>query len=383
KVNSLLGTNISAETISLHLQSLGFKTSGAKTKLNVKVPSFRRDVAGEADIIEEIARVYGYDNIPTVLPKALVTDEDEDAKKKHRVIGLIRSILTGAGLSEVMSYSLISGQDIKNTGVLDTNIIKIQNPLSIQQEAMRNTLIPGLLKTVSYNIHRSNVDISIFELSNIYFYAENSFNEHQNLGIALYGDVPSSWSKGIRRSDIFDLKGIITLLLARLGISNASFEVSSHPSLDETQAMAVIAGSAMLGILGKVKKSVAHEMDIQDHIYIAELNMPLVVRESRLEKRYTALPRFPFSQRDVSFYIDKDIPYKDIVEAVSSAGGSLVQSVELVDEYAGKQIPEGKRGFSFRITLQAKDRTLKEDEISQIDSSIRHCLAADLGACLR
>ncbi len=382
KVSALLGTKISNADIKSSMSSLGFKVKPGKNTMKVAAPSFREDVKREIDLIEEIARIYGYDNIPCSLPRAIVTEERPFFKRKSRITDIVRRALTSFGFSEIQSYSLISRADLKKLDTPEINTISIQNPLSDQQEIMRNTLLPGLLKAVGHNINMGNSDIKLFELSNIYFRQAENLHEEQNLALAVCGESVSDWKRKPEQMNLFYLKGILKTLFDKLAI-NAYFEESQHPSFEPGETMAVLVDNKMLGIAGRIKTAVLAKMDIRGEVYASEITHRALYENARLEKSFKPFSRYPKSERDISFCVNDDISFESINNAIKKEASYIIKSVKLMEEYRGKQIPGGQRSLFIRITYQAKDRTLKEQEIDTAHSSIKKRLIQDFNATIR
>ncbi|UCH12560.1 MAG: phenylalanine--tRNA ligase subunit beta [Candidatus Omnitrophota bacterium] len=383
KVKLLLGAKISNSDIKSGLAPIGFKVSGAKGTMKVVVPSFRRaDIKREADLIEEIARIYGYDNIPTKLPRVVITEEAPSFKRRKRITNLVRKALAGLGFDEILTYSLISKNDIRKLNVPDINTISIRNPLSDQQGVMRNTLLPGMLGAINYNINTGNPDIKLFEFSNIYFRQDGDYQESPSLALALCGNTAGDWKRKPQRTDIFYLKGILKTLFEKLGI-DIYFEESQHPSFEPDGTMAILVDNKMLGIVGVVKTEILAKTDIKTQVFAAEINTRVLFENARLEKFLKTIIRYPISERDVSMSVNNDIPFESINRAIKDTARFIIKEVRLVEEYKARPVPEGQRGLLVRITYQSKDRTLKEQEIETAQDLIRKKLTQEFNAAIR
>lgn len=382
RVNAVLGAKISNADIKSNLSSLGFKAQSKKDIMKVTVPSFRQDVKREIDLIEEIARIYGYDNIPTTLPKTVVTEEEAPFKRKDCITNFVRNILTCLGFFEILTYSLISRDDLRKMNTPEINTISIKNPLSNQQGIMRNTLLPGILKAIDYNINMGNSDMKLFEISNIYFRLGEDLVEDQSLTLAVCGNSISDWKRKPEKMGLFYLKGILKTLFSKLAI-NVYFEESQHPSFEPGRTMAVLVNNSMLGIIGMIKITSLTKMDIKNEVYVAEINTRVLSENARLEKSFKSFSRYPKSERDISICVDNDIPFEEINTAIKSVASSIIKDIRLVEKYKGKQISEGQKGFLIRITYQSKDRTLKEQETEAAHTSIKKRLTQDFNATIR
>ena len=382
RVNEILGASIKTEEIRTILQSLGFTVASGKA-MEVAVPSFRDDVRREADLIEEIARIYGYEKISDQPPNIIATDEAPSYKDFIRKRGIAKKILSSFGFQEVLTYSLISGDMLKRIDMPEGAVIPIRNPLSREQEIMRPTILPGILKTVSHNISRQIQTVDIFELSNIYFQKDAEYIEEESLAIASYGRICRNPSETYADTGLSKIKGAITNTGARMGISRLGFEQTHHPMFVAGQTLAVLSGDTMLGTIGKVKQHIAEAFDIKTYIYAAEFNFAKMVESSNINRFYSPVPRFPYSYRDISFAADIGVTYKEIEDSIRATGTSLVDKIELLSEYRGRQIPEGQRALAVRVIYQSRDRTLTEEEVNRLDQSIRAELTRNFKVTLR
>jgi phenylalanyl-tRNA synthetase beta chain len=248
---------------------------------------------------------------------------------------------------------------------------------------MRQSLLPGMIRAVSYNISRQIQDIRIFELANVYFLKESRFNEEPFLGLMEYGKSAKGGKGGHLSSGIFQIKGAIAALGKRLGVVKLVFEKIDHPLFAHEESLAVLSGDTILGAMGRIRPELLKDFDIKSDLFAAELNFKTITASSTLDRSYTPLPRFPFSYRDISFAVDDGMSYKDISGLIRKTGGALIERIELLSEYRGEHIPENQRGLAFRIICRAKDRTLTEDEINKLDNDIRGNLARTFKVTLR
>jgi len=382
KVNAVLGTAIPGSQIKSGLVRLGFKVSAKGATMKVTAPSFRPDAVKEIDLIEEIARVYGYDNIPSRLPCALVTEPEACLKRKNKINDIIRNTLSGLGFSEIITYSLVARDDLKALDAPQMNIISVQNPLSDQQEVMRNTLLPGALKVIEQNINKGNKNIKLFELSNVYFEKDSNPQEEQNLLLATCGESSTDWRRKAQKMDLFYLKGILKAMFDRLG-ADIYFEVSQHPNFDPSCTVAILSNNRMLGVVGKLKQQALLKAGIKTEVCAAEITMRIALENIILQKIFENFSRYPASERDISMCISEDISFENINAALREAGGLIIKEARLVEEYRGKQIPQGQRSLLIRVTYQSKDKTLTEKEIDSAHSAVVKKLNQDFNATIR
>lgn len=381
KLNQLLGTEISPKRIKESLQRLGFACKGI-SDIEVLSPSFRDDVRREVDLIEEVARIFGYEKIALEAPAVITTDEEPEPKEMMRKTDVAKGVLTSLGFNEAITYSLISRQMALNAGVSDEGAVVIKNPLSKEQEIMRPSLLPGIIKAVSYNISRQIQDVKLFELSNIYFMKEGNCNEDPFLAFAQHEKTLKA-KEDHRFSVIFQLKTAVVALAERMAIADLGFDRTTHPVFEPGETLLVLSGNIMLGTMGKVKSDILEAFDIKTELYAAEFNFRTIIENSNLNRFYKPLPRFPYSYRDISFAIENNISYKEIRGLIKNTGGFLVENIELLSEYRGEHIPKGQRALAVRVTYRSKEKTLTEEEVNAADSAIRRNLTETFAATLR
>jgi phenylalanyl-tRNA synthetase beta chain len=381
-LNKILGTGLKAAEISNILSRLGFSVKGTSS-LIVTAPAYRSDTTREADLTEEVARIYGYENIAPSPLKVVTTTEDSQAKDFMKKRDITKNMLVASGFNEIITYSLVSGDTIKNTAFLSEDFVVIKNPLSREQNIMRPSLLPGMLKAVAYNLSRQAYNIKLFELSNIYFQKKAEYNEEPSLALAQYDRPGKELQKDYSETGLFQLKGALSGLGKRLGITGLAFEKISHPVFDKGEAAAVLADNIMLGIIGRVNEETLHSFDISGRLFIVELNFNMLAASSNLKRYYKPLPRFPYSYRDVSFSIDPSVPYSELTTFFRQTGGAQLEKVKLLSEYRGEQIERGRRALAIRMIFRSKEKTLTEEEIDVADTAIREGLKEKFNAILR
>jgi len=379
-LNKILGTALVAEDVKRALKQLGFSVNGS-LNMSVMPPSFRDDVTREADLIEEVARIYGYETISLQAPSVITTDEDPAPKDFLRKKKVTKEALVALGFNEILTYSMLSKKAIEDMMLPQEGLIEIRNPLSKEQQVMRSSLLPGAIKTISYNVNRQIQSLRIFELSDIYFEKAASYNEEPSLVMAQYGKS----SKGVsyKETTLFQLKGAVVALFAKLGIKHIDFEKTAHPLFVQDETVGILSEGVMLGVLGRIRPDILDRFDINNDLCVCEINFNTLADNASLGRSYKALPRFPFSYRDVSFALSSTVSYKELVSFMKNTGGSLVENIELLSEYCGDQIGVGQRGLALRVVYRSKEKTLEEEEINRIDTAIRQGLTKDFQATLR
>lgn len=360
---------------------------GGLEALVVVVPTRRLDIAVEVDLVEEIARSEGYDAIPLELPR-LESARGGRTPLAEQVLAARRA-LAGAGLDEVMTYSLTHPRvyDKLNlpAGHPARNYLTLANPMYEDRSTLRTLLMPGLLDTLSYNVNRQNRDLAIFEISHVYRPVEGQQlpDEPRMLGLALMGNLaPLGWNSPEKPADYYTLKGIIEHLLAVMDVQNWSVERGDHPSLHPGRQAALLVGDQVAGHFGELHPLVAQAWDLPGRVYIAEIDFAALAGAVRPLREYGGVPRFPAVSRDVALLVGHDLPASQVEATIRQAGGDLLEDVALFDLYQGERLAPGKRSLAFRLTYRAHDRTLTEADLEPVHNRVREALR-ELGAELR
>lgn len=380
--NEILNLTLSPVLVKRTLESLGMKVSGAQEQLRVEIPSFRRDLKREQDLIEEVARIYGYEKIPMTIPRMVGHPQRKAFSRK--IQELARDVLAGEGLDEVITYSMISRADLDTAPLLkEGEAISISNPLSSEQEMMRPSLLCGVLGVARFNINRKIEDIGIFELSNVYSRpAGNEGKERANICILMSGGVKRNWRQDIS-ADFFEIKGVVETLLEGLGIEDPEFRAGGAGIFYPERSAIISVKGKDLGVIGELKKELLGRFDIKKEAYFCEVEFEKLLEFVNVEKRFCAPPKFIPAKRDISLVVKKDIPANDLISAIREAGGELLKKIALSDEYFGQQIPTGKRGLTFSLEYLSRTAQLTEEEIETAHSRIKSALTDRFGANLR
>ncbi|MHB8172402.1 MAG: phenylalanine--tRNA ligase subunit beta [Thermincolia bacterium] len=388
RVTLILGIEIPKDTAINILQGLGFGVEDQGFQLAVRVPTRRNDITMEEDLVEEVARLYGYNNIPTTLPDGPTT---QGAKTYgQQVHDLIRDTMLSSGLTEVLTLSFSNQRLLDNLQVPQDDALRravvIQNPLSEEQSMLRTVLLPGLLEVAARNFARRVKDIAIFELGNTFEpTAEGKLPvEHLTLAGMVLGQILQSWSGKPVAMDYFYLKGIIETLMATLGLTDVSYvPVTDNPSFHPGRTANVLVKGESVGIIGQLHPDVVENFDLTGEVYSFQLAADKLVEKADLAKKYQSLPRFPGMERDMAFVVARDVAAAKIMEIIKSNGGDLLQDVTIFDVYQGQQIKEGYKSMAFSLKYQAPDRTLTDEEVNQVQVRIEAKLAQEVEAQLR
>lgn len=386
KANKILGMEIPTSKCVSILKGLGLKVKQkGKDSLEVLVPSFRGDLKEAIDLVEEIARIYGYDKVPETLTKISVWGKGTQRSAERTIEDTIRETIVGFGLDEVISHALISkGNRInKIINIRDDKLPKVQNPLSSESEALRPSALCGMMDVLAHNINRKISDIRIFELGKSYFCKDDGVpSEKDVLAIALCGMKAKDW-RNKTALDIFDLKGIVEALFERLGISGYEFEAKASPLLAPSASSSIKVDGRDIGILGKLNKAVLDGYDIKVPIFVSELDLKPIYAHAKLEHKFTEIPRYPSMIRDISLIVDDKVSNGEITGLIKETCGALAISVKPFDLYRGEQIPKGSKSILYSVEYRASDRTLTDEEVNVLDKKVREVLAGRFNAKIR
>lgn len=377
-VHQVLGIKISESAIKTILTSLGFQVKRKNSStLMVSVPLYRPDVNSAIDLIEEIARIFDYAKIPLTLPK--VTPELTGSYQKG-LVPLIKQILLSLGLSEVVTYSLTDKASLMLFDQKEEEVIQVMNPLSREQEVLRTTFYPALCRCIATNLNRQEEKIAIFEIANLFIDNGRQPQEELALGLALCGERNMLLKQGmvIDHFDLLHLKGILEALFERLNIQGYYFKHSP------TQEITAYVNDIQVGSIIKAQREILEAFNIKNKdVFLAQVYLEKIFSLANLNKKFSALPKYPGINRDVSFVIQEDVPVQDILCAVKNIGGQLLSEVKVRDVYKGKQIPKGHKGLTIACSYRMDERTLTEEEVNPLHGAVQNMLLERFKAQLR
>ncbi|HEY4716113.1 MAG TPA: phenylalanine--tRNA ligase subunit beta [bacterium] len=385
KTNGFLGTPVTDENARRILHSLGLKTKKTQKGAQVEIPSFRRDIAEEADLLEEIARHHGYELIPSSVPY--------DKFKKHPVVKhapaeLIRSILTANGFHEVITYSLISPDIFERLKLGETdprrNPIQILNPLSQDRSVMRTFLLPGLIESANYNINHKRYDLKLFEIGKAFEKIKKNELTKETTKIAgiITKRPDAGWYSTKREADFFDAKGVIDNILEAFSL-NAELKPADEPFLYPNAAVGIYAGGEKIGYAGELLPVVKETFDLKGNTAVFELDIEKLLIATPSEKTYQPLPRLTHIERDIAIIVDKEITSQRLIELSRRTDETLIRMVKVFDVYEGINMPHGKKSIGLRITIQPHERNLTDEEIEGIINNIINTVTKETNAVLR
>ena len=372
KTNQILGTEIPGQEMKAYLGDLELDVQPAgEDEMRVIPPSFRRDLEREIDLSEEIARMYGYEKISATLPKGAPSSEgrNRDLLLRKRA----EEVLVHHGYHEVITYAFTSPASFDGLGLAPDdpkrNHLRILNPLTEDLSVMRTTLVPGLLEVARHNISWKNSNLKIFELKKI-FLSEKGMPLPRELrllaGLATGLDADPHWALSPRQVDFYDMKGCLEDLFDRLQVRGIEFKRREDiPYLHPGRAVSVFREGEDLGVLGEVHPEVLSRYEIQGKACLFEINFEEAARRVEERNRFCPLPKFPAVYRDLSLVVDETLEVEKLVEAISRVEMPFIDEIHLFDLYRGAPIPEGKKGVTYRLRYQAKDRTLTDEEVNE------------------
>ena len=397
RVNELIGKNIPVEAVKSIVKSLEMDIVAETAEgLTLDVPQYRVDVQRDCDVIEDILRIYGYNNveIPTTLKSSLVAETETD--KSNKLQNLVAEQLVGAGFNEIMNNSLTKAAYYDNlTSYPAKNLVRLMNPLSSDLNVMRETLLFGGLETIARNANHKNPDLKLFEFGNCYYYREEKRNEEKalapysesyHLALWLTGkDKQGSWIHADEDNNAYMLKAYVENILGRVGlhmrdltIENLSTDIYASAVVIKTQ------GGKRLAMIGTVTRKLLKQFDIDNAVYFADINWIEVMRSIRsLKVSFKELPKFPAVRRDLALLVEKNVQFAQIEKLVFDADRKLVKSVNLFDVYEGKHLEAGKKSYAISITLQDENQTLNDKVIDKVMQKIIKSLEERAGARLR
>ncbi|MBD3426965.1 MAG: phenylalanine--tRNA ligase subunit beta [Candidatus Omnitrophica bacterium] len=380
RAGRILGIPLETDQVENIFRRLGITVNEKDENiLTVTGPSFREDITREVDLIEEVARIYGYHNIPARVTKLV----PQVTRKQHqrKVLEKLRTILAARGLNEIMTYSLVSREAVERFRAISADEVGLFNPVSEQHRFLTPHLADGMLRSVAWNVNRGNRDLGLFELGKRYSReGKGKYSESLTLCVGLTGDLRKNWEEGDRKAHFFDIKGMIDTVFTgfRLEPAYERAEIESFESATEVK----ITGEKA-GFIAECGRSVLDKYDIEQPVFIAQIRLDGLIKNTDLAHHYRSIPRFPSSTRDVSVLCEGSLPARQIYDAILESGEELIRSAELVDVYTGEQVEAGKKSLTYSIEYGLDTRTLKDEEIDSVHSRVKDHIRKKLGVAFR
>ncbi len=375
KINEILGIDISKEDILDVFRKLGFTYVVNEDTITVSVPRRRLDISIKEDLIEEVGRIYGVDNIVGKLPVVPVKLGKFDKTTRE-----IRNKMVNLGLNETLSYILVNDKEAKQFTNEDVSEIRLLDPMTEERNTLRYSMIPSLFKIYEYNIAHNVKDVSIFEIGKGFYKKEENYVEENKISALMSGNFYDGIGNK-RKVDFYIIKGIVEELLDYLGyagrynfVVNDELPKEFHPY----QTARISVNNDIVGIIGKV-----HPLKTKEDVFVFEINLDKLLAKKVGSMKYKEISKYPEIKKDLSMLVDKDITSQEIKMAIKKLGGSLLTEIEVFDVYTGKNINENKKSIAYSLTFSAKDRTLTDEEINPIMEKIITGLEKQIGAELR
>ena len=370
KINALLGTDISEEDMIRYFETIDLPVD--REKREVIVPTWRQDLERMADLAEEVARFYGYDNIPMTLPSGAATSGGLSQKLQHE--DMVREVVENYGFCEGMTFSFESPKVYDKLNLSEDDVlrksIQITNPLGEDYSVMRTSALGGMLTSLATNFKRRNQEVRLYELANVYLPKQLPLtelpDERMQLTLGMYGKV-----------DFFDMKGVVQAVLERMGIKAAAVKYDPNAGksfLHPGRQAVVTCGGQSVAYLGEVHPEVQKNFGIGTRAYLAVVDMKVVSSLADFDVKYEGVAKFPAMTRDISLTMSKDVLAGEVEEIIRIRGGKLLESCELFDIYEGEQLTRGYKSLAYKIVFRASDRTLTDDEVNKCMDKIMNGL---------
>jgi len=388
RVNKVLGTDIPDKEMADIIKRLGFTVDSHKDYAAVKPQAFRTDIKIEADVIEEIARVYGYQNIPTTIPKAVISGGKSD--RKHTYAVRIKDIVRKAGFNEAINYSFMAETDLDMLHIAAEDrrrkAVSIKNPLKKESSLLRTTLIPSLLENFMHNFSRGVRDIRIFELSRVF----EDIGRPLPLEIKCLSGVyyrekkPSLWKEDA--GGFYIVKGMLEDLFNNLHVNGYAFYPSNEPFLHPGQSCEIHISGSGIGLLGAVSPVVVDKLELKaskPEIIVFEIDFDRLISLIPASLEYSPIPKFPCIERDIAIIVDDKLNASDIENLIRAYPSELIEDVSIFDFYKGINIPDEKKSLAFTVRYRSDSRTLTEAEVEEMHHNILNYITAETGGKLR
>ncbi|MBI5974503.1 phenylalanine--tRNA ligase subunit beta [Staphylococcus canis] len=382
KINRTIGFELTEDEIINIFNQLGFETTTKDDIITVSVPSRRRDITIQADLIEEVARIYGYDNIPSTLPvfETVTNGQLTDRQYKTRVV---KSALEGAGLSQAITYALVDQNRATAFTTESRSTVQVLMPMSESYSTLRQSLIPHLIDATQYNVARKNQDIALYEIGNVFLgNGENELpDETEYLSGIMTGTFMSNVWQGKKEDvDFYVVKGVVERIADKLALT-FDYEASEIDGLHPGRTAKVLLNNEPIGFIGELHPLVAKDYDLS-RTYVFELNYEKLMQQSVGYINYTQIPKFPGVARDIALVVDSEVPARQLIQIIKANGGHLLKDAQVFDVYEGSHIESGKKSVAIHLEYLDAENTLTEERVAEVHEAILEALERE-GASLR
>jgi phenylalanyl-tRNA synthetase beta chain len=396
KVSQLLGISLGEEQVAGYLGALGLKqvaSPAGSASTTFVAPTYRVDLKQEVDLIEEVARLYGVDKIPSTPPRGAIGAHAFDSV--YDAIAEVRRLLTGLGLNEAQGQTLIAGDKARLTV---NEPVRLANPLSSDMDVLRPSLLPGLLDSLRHNVSRKTDNVALFEIGRVFVTGTpgqakgrpqdaGGTLEERRVAIAITGERHSLfWSGGERdaRFDAYDLKGMVEEFLEQFGLRGVTYSRRAEPTALLIESATIsLGGKLMLGEMGQVSPLLAKRYDLRDPVFVAEMSLDQLLARRNPAKSFKALPQFPSSRRDIAMLVPEATTHDAVLSAVRQAKPANLESVDLFDVFRGKNVPAGQKSVAYAFTYRSPEKTLTDVEVNAAHEKVVEQLKRTLQATLR
>ena len=384
-INNYLGIILSTEEIVAILEGLSFKVEASGEDLVVKVPTRRPDISIKQDLVEEVIRIYGYDNLASTLPKFSKTTKG-GLTYSQRMVRDLRAVYASLGFNDTINYSLVSEEEATQYTLEDHHKVRLLMPMTETHSTLRQSLIPGLLNTVQYNVARKQKDLKLLEIGRVFFGSGDDNiqpKETVYLSAALTGEERSTkWLKESSTLDFFAAKGYLEVVFERLGLEEkVTYKKSTLEGMHPGRFAEVYLGEKRIGFIGEVHPQVADKLGLNT-TYVFEINLDEVISEGKVKPKYEEVTKYPEITRDIAMLVDVKDEYQNIYNVVESVNSKLITKVELFDLYVGAELLVGKKSLALTITYSDKQKTLTDEEVTAVHDKVLAALTA-YGAIIR
>ncbi|WP_326716411.1 phenylalanine--tRNA ligase subunit beta [Vagococcus jeotgali] len=385
KINKSLGTTLSLEEVEAIFNQLGFKVVLTDELFAVTIPLRRWDITIPADLIEEVARIYGYDNLPSTLPSG----ESLPGKLtfEQQTLRSIRHLLENEGLTEAISYALTTPILAKEFAVDKANVVELDLPMSEEHSVLRQSITSGLLQDVAYNMARKASGVALYEVGNVFDWSNKSElpKESKHLGIAMTGVWnKADWQTNVEVVDFYTLKGVVESVFNFLGMTEIVryAQTSDMKEMHPGRTANILIGDTHIGFLGQVHPGMSKEMDLKE-TYVAEIDLELLFESVPETISYKEVGKYPSIKRDIALLANKEVTHQQIIDVIESKGGKYLTSIQLFDLYTGEKLGEDKKSLAYSLIFRNDAATLVDEDITSVMAKIEGALIADLGIEVR
>ena len=384
-INNYLGITLTTEEIVAILEGLSFNVDVTGENLVVKVPTRRPDISIKQDLVEEVIRIYGYDNLASTLPKFSKTTKG-GLTYSQRMVRDLRGVYASLGFNDTINYSLVSEEEATQYTLENHHKVRLLMPMTETHSTLRQSLVPGLLNTVQYNVARKQKDLKLLEIGRVFFGSGDDNiqpKETLYLSAALTGEERATkWLKESSALDFFAAKGYLEVVFERLGLEEkVTYKKSTLEGMHPGRFAEVYLGEKRIGFIGEVHPQVADKLGLNT-TYVFEINLDEVISESKVKPKYEEVTKYPEITRDIAMLVDVKDEYQNIYNVIESVNSKLITNVELFDLYAGAELLAGKKSLALTITYSDKQKTLTDEEVTAVHEKVLAALTV-YGAIIR